>query len=419
MVDRKSAPPFIKDTSFELLDAETHQLSGANTIHFITGGNQEVTKIELVFPAGRWHEPVAGVSHFTASLLPKGTTSKTSFEIVGLLDYYGLHLEVTPGFDFTSITLYGLTNHIAPALDTLLELILVPTFPENELRQSKTIFTQGLTINLEKTNFLASRIFRENLFGSSHPYGKDIELEDINTVTQQQLADFNKNYFRNFVAFVSGKPSEQLKALLIDKLATIKPNTIEQKTFSHHQSETLNHFLSKSNSVQTSIRVGKMIISRNHADYPAVLLLNHILGGFFGSRLMKNIREEKGLTYGIHSSIHALNHHSYLVIGTDVNKENRELTIEEIKRELLRLQNELIPEDELETARNHFIGGLQSDMNTPFAHADKHKITSLFNLPSNYYQNLIHVLSTCTPHDLLITAQKYFPEENLLTASVG
>lgn len=419
MLDRSSAPPFIKSTKFDLLEAERLTPSGANQIFFISGGNQEVVKIELVFPAGRWHELHSGVAHFTATLMPKGTLTKTSFEITRLLDYYGLHLEINPGFDFTSVTLYGLTKYIDPVLDVLLEIITAPAFPENELQQTKDIFRQGLKVNLEKTNFLASRLFRKNLFGSHHPYGKDIELEDIDAINQAQLLDFNKQYFKNFVAFVSGKPTEQLKSRLVDTFSQLQPVSIKQETFSRKQSAVADYFEPKSNSVQTSIRTGKILIARNHHDYPAVLLLNHILGGFFGSRLMKNIREEKGLTYGIHSSIHALKHDSYLVIGADVNKENRQITIDEIKKELALLRDEPIPENELETARNHFIGSLQSDMSTPFAHADKHKVISLFNLQQDYYQQLVQSFSTLTSQDLLSAAQKHFSDENLLTVSVG
>ncbi|MBX2970956.1 MAG: insulinase family protein [Cyclobacteriaceae bacterium] len=419
MVNRKIAPSFVKSTQFELLDAEVFQLSGNNKIHFISGGDQEVVKIELVFPAGRWFESSSGISHFAATLLPKGTQSKTSSEITSLLDYYGLHLEINPGFDFTSVTLYGLSKYIDRVLDVLLEIISSPTYPENELQQAKDIFRQGLKINLEKTNFLASRQFRKTLFGPLYPYGKDIELEDIDAVDQPQLLNFNKQHFKNFLAFVSGKPTEQLKSQLVDKLRQLHPNSIKQETLTRNQSLTTDSFEPKNNSVQTSIRTGKMMIARDHSDYPAVLLLNHILGGFFGSRLMKNIREEKGLTYGIHSSIHALKHDSYLAIGADVNKENREVTIDEIKKEIALLRMEPISENELETVRNHFIGSLQSDMSTPFAHADKHKVISLFNLQKDYYQQLIHSLSTLTKLNLLNTAQKHFSDENLVTVSVG
>jgi predicted Zn-dependent peptidase len=145
----------------------------------------------------------------------------------------------------------------------------------------------------------------------------------------------------------------------------------------------------KEGSVQSSIRIGKKIIGRSHSDYASVLFLNHILGGYFGSRLMKNIREDKGLSYGISSSLHTMAKGNHLVIGADVNRENLNLTFDEIGKELKRLRTERVDTAELDTARNHFIGSLQLEITTSFAHADKVKNLLVFNLPENFYQNLI------------------------------
>lgn len=160
-------------------------------------------------------------------------------------------------------------------------------------------------------------------------------------------------------------------------------------------------------------------VGRLHPEYTDVLFLNHVLGGYFGSRLMKNIREEKGLTYGIHSSLHPMVHDSFLLIGADVNKENRELTIQEIKNELRILRTEKISDDELDTTRYHFIGSLQGEITTPFAHADKNKNIILNNLPDDYYNTMINRIATVTSEDLLITAEKYFSEDSFLEASAG
>jgi predicted Zn-dependent peptidase len=177
--------------------------------------------------------------------------------------------------------------------------------------------------------------------------------------------------------------------------------------------------LKKENSVQSSIRLGKHIIPRLHPDYPSLLLLNHIVGGYFGSRLMKNIREEKGLTYGIYSSIAALKYNSYLSIGTDVNIENRDLAIEEIKNELKNLRTVQTPHAELETARSHFIGSLQAEITTPFAHADKIKTILLYGLPDAYYQSIIQKIEMVDSNQLLETAQKYFDENSFSVVAVG
>jgi predicted Zn-dependent peptidase len=178
-------------------------------------------------------------------------------------------------------------------------------------------------------------------------------------------------------------------------------------------------YVEREHAVQTSIRLGKFVIGRSHTDYPALLLLNHIFGGYFGSRLMKNIREDKGLTYGIYSSVTSPRHASYLTIGADVNKENRVITVEEIKKEMHRLRTERIGVNELETARNHFIGSLQSEITTPFAHADKIKSIQLNELPADYYASLIQKIETLTSDDLIRVANAEFDESSFFEVSVG
>jgi predicted Zn-dependent peptidase len=175
----------------------------------------------------------------------------------------------------------------------------------------------------------------------------------------------------------------------------------------------------KKESVQSSVRMGMKSVLRSHPDYVPILFVSHVLGGYFGSRLMKNIREEKGLTYGISASIHGLRHDSYLVIGADVNKENVGLTFDEIRKELRRFGTEEISTGELETARNHFIGSLQSEMTTPFAHAEKIKAIALYNLRLDHYQNMIAKMEALTPKSIVEVGQKYFDERLFFDVAVG
>ena len=165
--------------------------------------------------------------------------------------------------------------------------------------------------------------------------------------------------------------------------------------------------------------MGGRSILHSHPDYVPVIFVSHILGGYFGSRLMKNIREEKGLTYGISASIHSLKNDSYLVIGADVNKENVNLTFEEIRKELKILRTTNISFSELETTRNHFIGSLQSEITTPFAHADKIKTIKLFDLSPDYYQQMIIRIEKITPAEIIEISEMYFDESAFYEVAVG
>lgn len=419
MPDRTVQPAFNKSSTFSLLHSETIILDNGLPVTLVRGGEQDVVKIEFIFNAGKWHEPHAGVSYFMANLLQKGTATKNSYQVSAETEQLGVNVEVSPGHDFTSLSLYGLTKNIGQVLALTKEIITAPVFPQHELDQVKAIYLQSLSINLEKTSFLASRALRKNLFGTNHPYGRDAEKHDIEAIQQSWLVDFHRQWFGSFRIICSGKISDTLVQELAGMFGTVSLTSLPTVPVFQAQPLLQHETLQKAGSVQASLRFGNKTINRIHADYPALLLLNHIFGGYFGSRLMKNIREEKGLTYGIYSSVTALKNESFISVGTDVNKENSALALQEINNEMTDLCTTLVSPSELEIARNHFIGSLQGEITTPFAHADKIKNLLLFGLPENYYQELVNTIDTLIPHDLREAANRYLNPEGFSTVTVG
>jgi zinc protease len=211
-----------------------------------------------------------------------------------------------------------------------------------------------------------------------------------------------------------------IKKILIKNLSefpiTIQPQV--QSVISESPEVKIQH-IQKPESIQSSIRLGKKTINRSNPDYPSLVLLNHILGGYFGSRLMKNIREEKGLTYGINSSIHALKNDAFLLIGTDVNKENRSLAVSEIKSEIKRLQEEDIDLAEVETAKHHLLGSLQLETANPFSVLEKIKTIRLHDLNSDFYSILFKGIQVSNPDKLTRIAQAHLNENRFFELSVG
>lgn len=419
MLDRSIAPPFQKTTRFDLLQPETSTLSNGVDVHYLSGGQQEVIKIELVFKAGRWYEKKWGAAHFMSNLLLKGSTKKSSFEIAKVFDFYGAHVEINPGLDVVSVALYSLTKNLKPVLELLYEIITETVFPEKELEQSKVIFLQNLKVNKEKTSFQAGKFFRKHVFGDIHPYGKELDEKEVLLLDRDAVRDHYLSYFRDLFIVVSGKIDDASANLINTTFSGLECRNSEAISLHPPKDEPARKLYDKEGSLQVSVRVGKRFIGRSHSDYFDVLLLNHILGGYFGSRLMANIREEKGLTYGIYASIHTLMHDNYLVIGADVNKENLALTFDEIRLEFRRLTDEPVPKDELQTARNHFIGSLQGEITTPFSHADKLKNILLYNLSTDYYTRLIQRIDTITAEDLMKAATMYLSEDSFYEIAVG
>lgn len=418
MLDRTHPPAFVKSNSFQLPQAsDTTLANGVKVIHLDTI-HQELAKIELVFEAGRWFEPKPEVSHFTVQMLDKGTASMSSREIAEIFDRYGAHIELVSNLDFTTVSLYALSKHIHLLIPVLFEILTSPAFKESELTQLKEHFIQGLRIKNEKTSYLASKLIRQRVFGNDHPYGKSTEIPDVENIGASDLADFFSSRMIPSHAFILGQVNKQDYEELTHKINELGIANSNVPSYPFPDKQHAPEYITKTGSVQTSIRFGKHTLQRNHPDYPGLLLLNYYLGGYFGSRLMKNLREEKGLTYGISSSISSFKNESLFLIGTDVNRENRDLAIDQILQEIKLLQR-AINADELELAKRHFIGSLQGEMASPFSIMGKIKNIELNELTNDYYKNLISNMDHMTSHELTDLARKYLSDDSFSLISVG
>lgn len=419
MLDRKSAPPFSALSHFQLPSPDVTRLSnGCNLVHLNTV-KQDVIKIELLFKAGKWFEPAPGVSHFTAQLLDKGVPGKTAYQIATWFDLFGASVEINAGLDFTSVSLYALASNVHETLPLFFRLLTEPTFSSDELAQSKTIFVQNLKLNLEKNSFVAGRNIRRNIFGELHPYGATLEEAHVNTVTSNLLAEYFSKRFNPYEVYVTGLLSESTGNQLKDMLSQFKADNTSAHIHFPVNNRELSEHVEKEESIQTSIRLGKRSINRTHPHYPKFILLNHVLGGYFGSRLMKNLREEKGLTYGIHSSVSTFANDSVFMIGTDVNKKDLTLAINEIKKEIDALCSVSITSNELALARNHLLGGIQLDAANPFSIMDKIKMLRTYNLSPDYYNSLFTNIMEADSLELKNLAITHLNPETLHIVSVG
>lgn len=420
MLDRKSAPPHAEIRSLTLPTPHHTVLDNGVPLIILSGVSQEVLKIDVVFSASKWTEPLTGLAHFTATMLEKGTSKMNSFQIAEYFERYGANVEVSSGFDFTTVSLYTPSNNLEQVFPLFVDLLTIPSFPEGELSITKSLFIQNLKINNEKTSYVASKIFRQKLFGQDHPYGTSVEQTDVERISVNELTQFFKDHFKPQHVFVTGNVSPTVQSFLSKSISGISSSALD---FKNKHSQELNadsnkFYLEKSDSIQTSIRLGKRTINKIDKDYPALILLNHILGGYFGSRLMKNIREEKGLTYGIYSSITTLKNDAYLVIGADVNKTNRDLAISEIKHELNKLKFNIIDHNEFQIAKSHLLGSLQLELASPFTVIEKIKSIQLHKLNNNFYSELFEKIYRIKASELIEIANKYL-DENFTEVSVG
>lgn len=423
VVDRSIAPPSQAIQHVDLVEASTHQLTNGVPVHVIRAGKQPVVGIELIFRRGGIkYEQQSASCFFTMKMLSEGTRHRSAFQLSSFVDGLGAYLQLTPGLDRSSVELYSLRKHTGVLLALLKEMLTEPVFPEAELVKLKAVQQQHIRVSNEKSNVLASKRLKAILFGEDHPYGKSLTETAINALSRQHLVAFYENNLRShWEVIVSGDVTKDTLATVDHHLGQIPVAEVSQSLSPAVEFLPVSkrNLLERSDNLQSSLRMGMPLFKKDAADYHAMRVVNTILGGYFGSRLMRNIREERGLTYGISSGIVALEDSGYLVIGTDVKKQVTQLAIDEIYREIERLCREPVSAIELRTVKNYLAGKLLNSIDTPFALAEKFKNIYLYGLTYGFYQNYLKTLNTITPEAIQVVANRYLVAANIREVIVG
>ncbi|HEX2628333.1 MAG TPA: pitrilysin family protein [Chitinophagaceae bacterium] len=417
MLNRTIAPPIVDAIDFQLhlKNAERYQLKNGVEVYAINAGAEEVLSLEWVFYAGNWQEDQNLVAATANFLLRNGTSTKTAFQINEHFEYYGSYLNRACYNETATITLHSLTRHIQELLPVVKELIVDSTMPEEELAIYKQNMKQRLKVNLKKSDFVAGRLIDVSLFGEDHPYGKYSKAEDFDAIKREQLLPYYDQYYRQgkLIIFAAGKLPSNLEELLNNYFGDL-PNkeTSLKKIIPAPAAEKKSRVINDPDGVQGSIRNARPFPNRHHPDFLKVQVLNALFGGFFGSRLMSNIREDKGYTYGIHSYLQNHIHDSAWMVSTEAGKDVCEAAIAEVYKEMKDLREELVDDEELLLVRNYLIGGILGELDGPFQIISRWKNIVLNNLTEEYFYNSINTIKTIPAEEIRELARKYLnPEE--------
>lgn len=425
MLNRKTPPLRHIPNKINIAKAEEITLPNGVLLLVINAGSEDVCRLDFNFFAGSRYQQKRVESRATFAMLTEGSANFSSLQIAEKFDFYGSFCEHATDRDFGKVTLLSLNKYLDQSLEVLEQVIKYPIFPEKELETYRIKGKQSLIVELEKVSTLARQDFFKGLFGTSHPYGVYAEPQDYIDLQRAHLIDFHKKFITSnrCTIVLSGKIGEnELKTVikhfgeeswgekstpLVDFPAINTPS--QKKYFSY-----------KADAVQSAIRIGRQLVDRKHHDYCGIVVLNTILGGYFGSRLMKNIREDKGYTYGISSSILTLRELCVFVIGTEVGAEFTLPAIKEIYSEIDRLRTEPISEVELDLVRNYLLGELLRSFDGAFAIADS--ITSLFeynDLNYDFFEKTIETIKTITPEQIMNLANTYLRTNDLTECIAG
>ena len=422
MIDRKTPPAIKRIERLHLPKPQKIKLSNGIPVYIINMGTQDVLKMQLVFNAGRPYEKKRLVAKATSRLIKEGTTHYNSAAIAEQIDFHGATLSTPTNLDNSNIIFYCLGKHFRTLIPLVTDLLLNPIFPQEELDTLMENSKRKLQVDLTKNDVVAYRKITEFIFGDQHPYGYNSNKKTYDSVKRKDLIQhFQKHYTaRNCQLFISGRVTDEVLKLLEENIGQIPVGRKSRlPKFKLTTEIPEKRHIAIPNSMQAAIRIGKRIIGRTHPDFTGFTVLNTILGGYFGSRLMMNIREDKGYTYNIYSTQDTMLHDACFYVATDVGNDFIDAAKKEIYLEIEKLQNDLIPDGELQMVRNYMLGNMLNMVDGPFHISDVIKTMKLNKLPYQYFDDLVNEVNTITAPQLRDLAQQYLGTKDMWEITAG
>ena len=419
MLNRALQPEICEPEQLEVLSPVHKVMPNGIPLYILNAGDSEVIRIDLIMEGGRWQQTQLMQALFTNRMLREGTLRYSAAKIAERLDYYGAWLELSSSSEYAYITLYSLNKYLAETLEILESIVKEPVFPEKELSVIVDNNIQQFKVNCSKVDFLAHRTLIKAVYGDVHPCGKLIQEEDYGLIHPAILKEFYERYYhsKNCSIYLSGKVSDDCVRRIEEVFGSepfgkgfIKP---EMKLYTPVVTAEKRLFTERADAMQSAIRMGMLSLDRKHPDYLKVRVLITLFGGYFGSRLMSNIREEKGYTYGISAGIMSYPDSGLLTISTEAANEFVEPLIKEVYHEIDRLQNDLVSVEELAMVRNYMLGEMCRSYESAFSLADAWIYIQTSGLTKSYVKDALDAVKSTTPVEIRELAQQYLCQETL------
>jgi zinc protease len=422
MPDRIIAPTTHPIDKLQIVNPERIKLSNDIPVFIFANPLQQALKIDIVFNTGTASQKILLSANTSLRLMKEGTKSYQGNKLMAKIDFYGAFLNLNAAKDDSTVTLLVLRKNFLATIPLLESLLKEPSFTAKEFRFLRNIEREDFIVQNEKPRHLARKALNERVFGENTPYGRSAEVSDYDKLQLQHLIDFyQKNYSSNNCKIILSGPVDDEVISNLDKhfgqpwnLDGRKEDFTQESIFKPEKLHIV-----KKDALQSAIQIGMPIMHRLHEDYTPFLLLNTIFGGYFGSRLMSNIREDKGYTYGIHSQVMPYLKGSIYSISTEAGTAVTNATIEEIQKEMRLLQNEPIETEELNLVKNYLTGSYMRSLDGVYNQAEKFKSIHGFNLEMNYYEKSLLKIQQTDQEELKALAKKYLNYDAMTTVIVG
>lgn len=429
MLDRTTPPP-IQPTSFTFRKPAEQVLRNGIPLDVIEASGLGAVRIDFVFSAGQWHQVRKLQALFACRMLREGCRGYTEAEFAEQLDCYGAWLELSVAMNRTFVTLYTLKKHFAATLVLVHRMLTEPSYGEEQFRTVCANNKAQLMVNLQRGDVLAMRILRSSIYGEAHPCGMNVNPEDYDTLQVSDVVDYYLRHYgsRTCHIYVSGDVDEAMLAHLESLFGSAAWGSgeimkSEKKNDGGYCRSDENLPLSTTrftleNAVQDSIRMGCLLMDVNDPDYLSMRVLTAVLGGYFGSRLMKNVREEKGYTYHIGADLITNTSQAMLLVHCEGQSGKADEIIAEVHREMHRLMTEPVPDAELGMVRNYMTGEICRNYESAFSLADAYIFMQHLGLPLEHLEQTVETIRTTDAARLQCLAKRYLRPEMLHTVVV-
>ena len=425
MMDRKIAPKISRIVDFSIVEPERTRLSNGIPLYVLRTGEQDVVRLDLVIRGGQWNQTLPLQAMFTNRMIREGSRKYSSSEIAERLDFYGSWLDLSSSINYGFVTLYSLSKYLPKTIEVLASMIKEPTFPEKELEVVVGANKQQYLINSERVDVMARKRFNLAMFGASHPLGRAVESEDYEKIDSSALREFHERHYHSngCSIYVSGRITPEIIRCIDESFGQEEWGDTSRVTIDEvHKPQTevqKRIFLEKDSALQSSVKMGCFTISQNHPDFMKLKVLVTLYGGYFGSRLMTNIREEKGYTYGIGAGLVTYPGISVFGISTETANEYVEPLIGEVYSEMERLQEELVSQEELDMVKSYMTGDLCRAYETAFTLPEAWIFLQTAGLPSDFHKRNAEAIRDVTAEEIRQLAQHYFCKERLIEVVAG
>ena len=416
-----TGPEIIIPESVDIAMARAHVLPHGTRLFVIPASQYEVVRFSFVFKAGTSWQQVPFSASATVNTLSEGSANMTSHQLAEKLDFYGSYFDVNIDRDWSVVTFVCLAKFFPETLKLAREILLYPLFPEEEIKVYCVKSKQNLTINRKKVDFNAREIFARSLYGNKHPYGSSSPAGAYDTLTSGDLRSFYEKHYtaRNCFVVMSGDVTDERREAVSALVADMREGEELTRNGFPQPVSIPSEFKEFPEALQSAIRIGRVLFPRSHPDYIGMQVLTTVLGGYFGSRLVQNLREQHGYTYGAYSAMVNFDRSGYMAIATEVGSQFTEDAVAQIFHEIARLRSEPVPESELALVKNIMVGEVMRILDGPFGIADVTIENVQNNMDNNYVNDMIEAVRAITPGRLLELAVKYMQESDFTTVVAG